>query len=467
MGENRMYKYLIPAFLFVASIAAFVQADDLTEDFVTPPSASHCWTYWYWHVPATKESITLDLEAMHAKGIEGVLTFPFGEYMKPEWIPLFEHTLQEAERLNMKIVLNNDTGWSCKVPWMTPELAEKRIVYSERVFEGKRRVAEMLPAPPTTAGYYREIAVLACRLSDQPEKDIKGDAEQWSFKTANVMKPSYPTGGLDVFYQKSPGQSDERFLQPTAIVDISDKMKEDGRLEWDAPAGRWLVLRFGYTILNTVCPDFFRRDALDYHLSQSVEKLIPISGKHIGKAWTHVHEDSYENQPQTWTRAFCEEFRKRRGYDLMPWLPVLAGRIVESRSLSDRFLHDFRSTISDLYVENHFGYFAKRVSDLGLTFSTEGGYGWASAIADGLRIEAFADVPMGEFWHAQHHPISGKRLNYQIQVHGGDANDPAAHRAIPYGFGLNSVRLAASGGAYLWKAVLSGRGVHFLHRRGL
>ena len=79
----------------------------------------------------------------------------------------------------------------------------------------------------------------------------------------------------------------------------------------------------------------------------------------------------------------------------MPWLPVFAPSS-GLRSLSDRFLHDFRSTISDLYAENHW-LFAKRVSDLGLTFSTEGGYGWASAIADGLRIEAFADVPMGEF----------------------------------------------------------------------
>jgi hypothetical protein len=179
-------------------------------------------------------------------------------------------------------------------------------------------------------------------------------------------------------------------------------------------------------------------------LSQSIEKLIPLVSKHVGKTWTHVHEDSYENGPQTWTPAFREEFRRRRGYDMTPWLPVLAGRIVGSRSLSDRFLHDYRSTISDLYVENHFGHFAKRLGELGLSFSNEGGYGWASAIADGLRIEAFADVPMGEFWHAQRNPVTGKRLEHQFKVHGLDQNDPQAHRAIPYGSGLNSIRLAAS-----------------------
>jgi hypothetical protein len=105
----------------------------------------------------------------------------------------------------------------------------------------------------------------------------------------------------------------------------------------------------------------FQREALDHHLRESVEKLLPLAGQHVGKTWTHLHEDSYENGAQTWTPAFREEFRKRRGYDMTPWLPVLAGRAVGSRALSDRFLHDYRCTISDLYVENHFSHFARRL----------------------------------------------------------------------------------------------------------
>jgi hypothetical protein len=426
-----------------AIAASSVGADELSKEFASPPSASRCWTYWYWHISATKEGITRDLKAMHEQGIEGVLTFPFGEYMKPDWIPMFQHVLAEADRLQMKIVLNNDSFWSCQVPWMTKDLAEKKIVHSENIFEGGRDILEKLPSPTVEAGFYRDIVVLAYPLHASSENDPSAQTDEGNLKTAKTMPPSYAAGALDAFYAKSP-HSAEKFPQAEMVQDISDKMQSDGRLDWHAPSGRWLVLRFGYTILNPACPDFFNRDALDHHLNQSIEKLLPLAGKHVGKVWTHVHEDSYENGSQTWTPAFREEFCKRRGYDMTPWMPTLAGRSVGNRELTDRFLHDYRTTISDLYVENHFGHFAKRLSEHDLKFSNEGGYGWASAIADGLRIEAFADIPMGEFWHAQRNPVTGELLSHQFHVHGLDPHDTAARRAIPYGFGLNSIRLAAS-----------------------
>jgi len=65
-------------------------------------------------------------------------------------------------------------------------------------------------------------------------------------------------------------------------VDVSDKMTADGRLDWTRlPALDRAPL--GYTILNKACPDFFSREALDHHLRQSVEKLIPLAGQHVGK----------------------------------------------------------------------------------------------------------------------------------------------------------------------------------------
>jgi hypothetical protein len=443
-----MFRRVITAILVgVGSVGAIRAADDLAEQFVSPPPAARCWTYWYWHAKASKEGVTRDLEAMRRQGIEGVLVFPFGEYMKPRWLPMFRHVLDEAERLKLEIVLNNDSFWSCQAPWITPEHAEKRLVCSESAFDGGRRIAATLPAPPIEGKFYRDVVVLACPVSGKRAAgtDESGDSQtERDLKCARTMYPSYPAGGLDVFYRRSAETPGEEAIAAGSAVDISGKMQPDGRLDWEAPAGRWIVLRFGYAILRKECPDFFSRTALDHHLRQSVEKLLPIAGRHVGKTWTHVHEDSYENGAQTWTPAFREEFRRRRGYDMTPWMPVLAGRVVGSRALSNRFLHDYRRTISDLYVENHFQHFSDRLRAMGLKFSTEGGYGWASAVADGLRIEAVAEIPMGEFWHAQRHPISGQRLEKQFAVHGLDLKDAAAHRAIPYGFGLNSIRLAAS-----------------------
>jgi len=178
----------------------------------------------------------------------------------------------------------------------------------------------MLPAPPTTAGYYREIAVLACRLSDQPEKDIKGDAEQWSFKTANVMKHRIPRA-VWMSLSEITGQSDERFLQPTAIVDISDKMKEDGRLEWDAPrAFGWF---YGSDIqFSTRCAPIslggMRSIIILARASRSSSRFPGSTSARLGPTYMKIAMKPTSDLD----RAFCEEFRKRCGYDLMPWLPV-------------------------------------------------------------------------------------------------------------------------------------------------
>ena len=429
-----------------------VRADDrLARDFVSPPDSVRPWTYWMWPwarkdkgpVP-DKEAITRDLSAMSEQGIKGVLVFPFEFYTSPEWPALFQHILKEAGRLNLEIVLNNDVGWSCTVPWMTPELAEKMLVHSVRTFDGGKRISEVLPVTPVNKGeIYCDVVVLACPQRSAAPKNVKGVSYEQLLKTAVRMKPSYSPGGLDVFYNRSAELAGSDDVQPGDTLDISSKMKPDGTLEWDAPAGTWSVMRFGYTTVRKH-PDFFSRAALDHHLRQMIEKMVPLAGRSVGSQWIHVHEDSYESGAQTWTPGFPEGFRSRRGYDMTGWMPVLAGNVVGSRALSDRFLHDYRQTISDLYVENHFTYFAQRLEEMGLKFSTEGGYGWASPIADGLRIEATAEFPMGEVWHAERHPVTGNWLKYQFKIHSLNPADPLSRRAIPYGPGMNSVRLASS-----------------------
>ncbi len=69
----------------------------------------------------------------------------------------------------------------------------------------------------------------------------------------------------------------------------------------------------------------------------------------------YVINDSWEAGSQNWTDHMIEQFRKRRGYDPLPWMPVLAGQVVESAEASDRFLWDFRKTIADLIADEHYG----------------------------------------------------------------------------------------------------------------
>ncbi|MBM3890629.1 MAG: glycosyl hydrolase, partial [Verrucomicrobia bacterium] len=110
-----------------------------------------------------------------------------------------------------------------------------------------------------------------------------------------------------------------------------------------------------------------------------------------------LHTDSWEVEPLNWTPAMREEFRKRRGYDMTPWAPLLAGRIVESRSASNRFLHDFRKTLGDLAIDNHYRPFRDGAHRHGLLIHPESGGPHAVPI-DAQRCLGFNDAPMSEFW---------------------------------------------------------------------
>jgi hypothetical protein len=98
-----------------------------------------------------------------------------------------------------------------------------------------------------------------------------------------------------------------------------------------------------------------------------------------------------------WTPTLPAEFRKRRGYDFLPFLPVIAGRIVDSRPVSNRFLNDFRRTIGDLAAENHYGSFVANAHRRGLQIHPESGGPHAVPI-DAQQCLGADDAPMSEFW---------------------------------------------------------------------
>ena len=102
---------------------------------------------------------------------------------------------------------------------------------------------------------------------------------------------------------------------------------------------------------------------------------------------------------QNWSRNFRAEFQKRRGYDPLPYLPVMTGRIVQSLEISERFLWDLRQTAQELVVENHAGRLKELGHRHGLQLSIEP-YDM-NPTAD-LNLGSAADVPMCEFWSKGH-----------------------------------------------------------------
>ncbi|MBV9867409.1 MAG: hypothetical protein JO316_18790 [Abitibacteriaceae bacterium] len=190
------------------------------------------------------------------------------------------------------------------------------------------------------------------------------------------------------------------------VVDVSAHMQPNGHLTWDVPEGDWTILRFGHTptgATNEPGPpeatgpecDKLSREAVDAHWAGAVAPVLKALGPLAGKSFNDVLIDSYEVGSQNWTPRFREEFRARRGYDPVPWLPVTTGRVVESPAASERFLWDLRRTVCDLFAANYAGRFAQLAHQNGLMFSAEP-YGNGSF--EDFQYGGSADIPMGEFW---------------------------------------------------------------------
>ena len=192
------------------------------------------------------------------------------------------------------------------------------------------------------------------------------------------------------------------------IVDLSGKMSADGVLTWDVPAGQWTILRVGHASTgmknHPAQPDAtgLECDKLDprgieAQFSRFIDPLL-AKGAPLEALFPYIHIDSWEMGCQNWTGIFRAAFKKRRGYDLLPWLPVLAGGyIIKDSESSERFLRDFRVTIAELLRDNFWGRTLELCHERGLKFEAEAS-GPQQYMLDPIGFQSRTDVPMGEFW---------------------------------------------------------------------
>ncbi len=401
-----MTRLLFAILLAIATFTTARAAEPLAlqKEFIAPPLAARPWVYWFWlNSNITKEGITADLEAMKRVGIGGVLIMEVDQgapqgpvsFAGPKWRELFKFMLSEADRLGLEVNMSNDAGWcGSGGPWITPELSMQYVVWTETSVEGGKHFEAALPEPKRTANYYRDITVLAF-----PTPAGKARIEKISGKTGHVREDQPPAPAK---YAEVPA---DQVIKAGTIVDLSAQFK-DGRLSWDAPAGKWTVLRIGHTSTgkdNHPAPESGRglecdklsKEAADAMFAGLMGKIIADSPKLAGKTLVTTHIDSWEVHGQDWTPRMREEFRKRRGYDLYRYFPVYTGRIVESVEVSERFLWDLRQTISDLLVENYAGRFHELAKKNGLKLSIEA---YDDGPFDDLTYAGQCDEPMGEFW---------------------------------------------------------------------
>ncbi|MCU0787790.1 MAG: glycoside hydrolase [Verrucomicrobia bacterium] len=406
----------------IAGIASPGSTTSWENGFAQPPPEARVRAYWWWlNGNVTQEAITRDLEEMAAKGFGGALIcdadgsaqhgnarVPHGpDFFSPQWRELYKHALREGNRLGLEMSLNIQSGWNLGGPMVKAEDAPKKLVWTETRVPGGTNLNLKLSRPEGRDGFYRDLFVLAvpAGAASPDRKPLKNLAEK---ALRQPLKPSSApeTAPLFAANPSTPGEQDARVAD---VVDLTSKFTPEGTLNWNAPAGEWQILRIGFT-LNDHCRvstcsqgwegyalDPFDAGAFRRYWDAVVEPLIADAGPLAGRTLKYLHTDSWEVEVANWTPTLCEEFRQRRGYDLLPWLPVITGRIINSRDESNRFLNDFRRTFGDLAIDNHYRLFREGAHKHGLLIHPESGGPHAVPI-DAQRCLGFNDAPMSEFW---------------------------------------------------------------------
>ena len=430
---------LLALLLFVSLTPAFGQSEgasapgDLKEAFKDPPDSARPGVYWYFmDGNMSRRGITNDLESMKQAGIGNLIFLevnvgvPRGpvDFLSEEWQGLFAHAVREAQRLGIAITLGTGPGWTGSGgPWVRPEQSMQHLVASSIELKGPARCDTALPVPDPREPYfgrntlderlsrqwmdfYEDVAVLAyptpekgAPITDSDEKALYYRAP---YTSKEGVKPFLPAPAL--FRPMPPG----RAIDKEKIIDLTASLRAGGRITWDVPAGNWTIMRFGRRNNGAVTRpaplpglgfecDKFDTVALNAHFDEYIGKLLKATGprKHAAGGWTMLHMDSWEMGAQNWTGALRQEFRRRRGYDLLPFLPAYTGSVVGTLEMSERFLWDLRETAQELVLENHAGHLKELGRRYGFGLSIEP-YDM-DPCAD-LELGSIADVPMGEFW---------------------------------------------------------------------
>ncbi len=418
-GRRRWYTGGVLLLGLVWPLVSFSQRDVLQEGFANPPKEARLRCYWWWlNGNTTQAAITRDLEEMKAKGYGGALLVDAGgadqrdnrpvaagpTFGSPEWRVLYRHALQEAARLGLEISLNIQSGWNLGGPMVKPEEAAKLLTWSRVAVHGPADLHQPLAQPPERNGWYREIAVLAYPLRHGPglpARPIRNLRIKAAFEEAGFSVPVTAPLMEDVAAQ--PGEEDAPF---GAVEDVTASMV-DGQFTWHAPVGDWEILRIGYTNSDArvstssgawqgLAIDYLDRAAFEHYWRDNVDPLLADARQYPG-ALRYLVTDSWELGGINWTAAFRQHFRSLRGYDLLPYLPVIAGRIIGSRETSNRFLNDFRRTVGDLIVSQHYAVFADLANRAGLGIHPESG-GPHGAPIDALATLGVSAFPQTEFW---------------------------------------------------------------------
>jgi len=404
--------------LGLATSVCAAEKGGLADGFANPPGKYRSIVLWEWcNGWINKEGATAELESMARVGLGGAKVFNVGgpegpvRFASPEWFEIFAHSLREASRLDLKISMNMTEGFSAiGGPWITPEMSMQHVVWSETEVTGGVPISIPLERPddgPIKAttlklkdvGYYKDYRVLAV------PQVAPGQIKNLEIKKG--LRGHHDKNETALHKTNASSVKAADIVPLNKVVDLTDKMDANGKLNWNAPAGKWTILRMGSASTGACTrpgnektrgleADKFSRKAVKLHFDSLIKPLLEMEGVKPGENLTYLAVDSWEADGQNWSPVLAAEFEKRRGYSLYPFMPVLTGRVVESVEVSERFLYDFRRTLADCSHDNFFGYLVELCADHNMSFGSEP---FSRAAFDGMEMVEVMGHPCATFWN--------------------------------------------------------------------
>jgi hypothetical protein len=323
-----------------------------------------------------------------------------------------------------------------------------------------QRLAEMETTPvPTTVGFapvtasrvrvvfHRRVATLGSVSADPAEgvdksgvrnltqimqRPLKLNVAQFKLSPGAQVDQAEAKAGYYIapdYYKLDSGAADDPGVPPGRVLDLSDRLKADGTLDWTPPRGKWRVVRFGWSLTGTTNHpataeatglevDKFDGAAVRRYLDHYLGMYRDAAGTDMvgARGIRAILTDSIEVGASNWTPRLLEEFRRRRGYDAVPWLPTITGTIIGSRTQSDQFLYDFRRTLGDLLASEHYGTIANVAHENGLMVYGEALEDSRPSLGDDMALRSHADIPMAALW--THNRKEGPRLTLLADMKG-------------------------------------------------
>ncbi len=269
--------------------------------------------------------------------------------------------------------------------------------------------------PPTRARFFR----FSWSKEDTPPGAEDLDNAKW--KPALRMKGLYLSSEPKIHQYEGKNGSVWRLAPRTTVAQLPDSLcvasdrlltltsclTKEGRLIWKAPAGNWTILRMGHTSTGLTNSTGGAARGLECDKLDSTAVRLQLANwfgllyREIDSALlrqlvTTLHIDSWECGSQNWTATFPQQFKKKRGYDLMPFLPVMAGVPIGSVEQSEQVLYDVRRTIAELVDDVFFQTLVHEAHRLGCQVSAE--CVAPTMMSDAMLPFRTVDLPMGEFW---------------------------------------------------------------------